>query len=778
MAATDTHNRADARHQPDEHFAATALLLLAVGLVLRVIGAWWYRHDMNPDFGIVGLMAKHMAAGENFPVFFYGQPYMGTAEPAFSAVIAAIFGISGFTVCLGTALIGALLLVVVHRWAQTALTPVGALCALAVCLIGPAGFFQYMVSPRGGYALVLVAGTGVLWLTAALAAREAEGAQPSSWQYAILGLVAGLGWWTSQLIAPALITAAALYLLVCPRRVLARRVLWAPLMFLLGSAPFWVWNIRNGWETFTYMSALARTPFLEGLELWGEERLPHMLGTIALPHKLRTTVEIMYLLLVTAAIVETVLTWRRHGGRHHRTLALLAAWLFVAVSCATAAPSFFISLNTSRYLLPLMPAFAVLLAAGTTRLHRHLPWGLGVLPLVLVMGHHLWQFPTHGRRAGLNAALQPRIEKLARDLDANNVKTVYAPFAQHTLNFHLRERFGFTDMKWERYKPYTRRAELDQRPAFLNNYGYIRQFLAATSTTCGYGGAEHLGICFDAEPPPDATPLPPDAWTAVTPSTNATSYAALTDGRADTAWRTDGESVLRIDFTQAVEVCGLRLLCPREGRPERLRLAVRGPTDTGWQDLDLPDTCTGFYWSGTRPYWEGRAPRIDRRFPPRTVTAIRARIVAPGGRTARITELAILKPVRRARPTPAAAVDELLAVLDRLNCRNVYADRWLANRLHAWMGADIATFLEPEVAVAAQVPNLPDTLRLTTDTALVVEAGDAQTTRGVLKQGGIAMHTTAVPPWVVFHFGGEAAWMPAYASATNHLWWGVAPLGR
>jgi hypothetical protein len=70
----------------------------------------------------------------------------------------ALAGFSGFAVCLGTALIGLLLLPVVYLWARDLGGPRAGAAALLVCAVGPSSFFRYMVSPRGGYAVALLAG--------------------------------------------------------------------------------------------------------------------------------------------------------------------------------------------------------------------------------------------------------------------------------------------------------------------------------------------------------------------------------------------------------------------------------------------------------------------------------------------------------------------------------------------------------------------------------------------------------------------------------------------
>jgi hypothetical protein len=54
-------------------FATLAVLLV---LFRSIVPAWYEGFDFDSDQAIVGLMAKHLAQGRTFPLFFYGQNYM------------------------------------------------------------------------------------------------------------------------------------------------------------------------------------------------------------------------------------------------------------------------------------------------------------------------------------------------------------------------------------------------------------------------------------------------------------------------------------------------------------------------------------------------------------------------------------------------------------------------------------------------------------------------------------------------------------------------------
>jgi len=260
------------------------IVVCAVCACVRVFLVWNTRFMLDPDAGVVALMAKHMAEGVGFPVFFYGQPYMGSLEPAVSAALFIIFGASELALCAGTALIGLCVLPVAYLWARDAAGRWAGLAALVFLALGPAGYFPYLVVPRGGYAVIILAGTLVLWLSARILSVETR-RERADWRlFAGLGLAAGAGWWTSALEAAAIGTAGLLFLCVMRRRLAAWRIFLAGLAFFAGGAPFWIWNIRHDWASFGYLAGGAqKAPFLGNLLKRMPERVLLLMGLDNVP---------------------------------------------------------------------------------------------------------------------------------------------------------------------------------------------------------------------------------------------------------------------------------------------------------------------------------------------------------------------------------------------------------------------------------------------------------------------------------------------------------------
>ena len=69
--------------------AAAAVL---AGVCLRIFHFARLHESLDADESIVGLMAMHIAEGREFPVFFYGQHYLGALESYLAAMGFAVWG--------------------------------------------------------------------------------------------------------------------------------------------------------------------------------------------------------------------------------------------------------------------------------------------------------------------------------------------------------------------------------------------------------------------------------------------------------------------------------------------------------------------------------------------------------------------------------------------------------------------------------------------------------------------------------------------------------------
>jgi 4-amino-4-deoxy-L-arabinose transferase-like glycosyltransferase len=224
-------------------FVAVAVILAAGWRVAFLI---WTYCGIEADEATVGLMAKHIAEGHDFPVWYYGQEYMGALEAYVGAPFYLLFGahpltlkLTAFSFALVFSLTSALLAWRVFEGSARAWAT-GVYLALS-----PLVLTLWTLKLRGGFVSTLALGHVVLLLAFLLGTRGATLRGSLA-----LGFVAGVATWVNFLVFP-YIAAAGLYLL--SRRQVFNRI--APFGacvagFIIGSTPLWAYNVSRNWPTF------------------------------------------------------------------------------------------------------------------------------------------------------------------------------------------------------------------------------------------------------------------------------------------------------------------------------------------------------------------------------------------------------------------------------------------------------------------------------------------------------------------------------------------------
>ncbi len=253
----------------DRRFPLLALIgVLIIALVGRVLLLASGSVSFHSDEAVVGLMARHILQGER-PVFFYGQAYMGSLDAWLIAIGFKLLGASVLTIRMVESLM--YLLIVATSFAvgwrvsgrAVVATIAGLVFALPTVLLA-----LYSTATLGGYNETLLFGN-LLLLIGWDVTHEQRG---SLWRWALLGLCAGVGWWTNGLIIAYLLPVGVLGLVDLWRNARARYVVHlrmtvigivvAALCFLIGSAPWWGFNLANDWAALRfYLPTTAPSQF-------------------------------------------------------------------------------------------------------------------------------------------------------------------------------------------------------------------------------------------------------------------------------------------------------------------------------------------------------------------------------------------------------------------------------------------------------------------------------------------------------------------------------------
>lgn len=226
------------------------------GLILRLDFLVPNSFVIDSDEAIVGLMAKHISEGGAWPVFYYGQHYMGSGEALLAALLFKPFGVSNVSLVVVPLLFSLFLIPLTFALTARIASSVGARIASALMALPPAALVVWSAKARGGFIEVVFLAGAALLLTMIWMARERPAPGRTFWLWVIIGL----GWWTNnQIIFAALPISIFMGLrLLRDARVKGaarvRRICFHALIalagFALGGLPFWYYNLTNNFASF------------------------------------------------------------------------------------------------------------------------------------------------------------------------------------------------------------------------------------------------------------------------------------------------------------------------------------------------------------------------------------------------------------------------------------------------------------------------------------------------------------------------------------------------
>jgi 4-amino-4-deoxy-L-arabinose transferase-like glycosyltransferase len=233
------------------------LIVLLVALVDRLLVLASGAVSFHADEAVVGLMARHILAGAR-PTFFYGQAYMGSLDAWLVALGFQFLGDSVLTIRIVQSILYLLVVALgfLVAWRLSGHATVAWVTGL-VLAVPPVNTLLYTTATLGGYNETLLFGGLILLLSYEVTHAHSH----TYWRWALLGLVAGLGWWTNGLIVVYALPAALLILYRLsltvrppttsqPRASGSSRHFWigtavALIGFILGSAPWWVFDFTH-----------------------------------------------------------------------------------------------------------------------------------------------------------------------------------------------------------------------------------------------------------------------------------------------------------------------------------------------------------------------------------------------------------------------------------------------------------------------------------------------------------------------------------------------------
>ena len=582
-----------------------AFAVLLLGVAARIARAWAGRVSLDVDQSVVGLMARHMAQGTDFPLFFYGQSYMGSLEPSASALAFRLFGESGFTLGLGPVLFGCIALWALWRWGRDAAGPWGGLLAALGGMFGPLMHFQFQAAARGGYMVALAIGVLALSQSARMAGALREGRAVSLLSWAGLGLLAGVGLWSNLIVVPSFAVAAGLLAWGARWRPWRqwRGIAVAAAATVAGVSP-WLWDIvrRGGMDAL--VEGGAGRSLVSTLRCMADNYRMFLDGD-ALPR----AASLAYVAAVTALALMGAATAfaARRRATPARNAARAAAVLFVVLFAGVYGASSFATVPTGRYWIPIAPSLALLASLAWALPRRRAVRGVALAVFAAVFACQTWLAVTGMREADARSVRTAR--QLATDIDglhAAGVREILAPTPFYYLNFHSAETVSVSDGHKGFYRPNLRRTELSESPWWSTEYPGIRSWLAATGASNDFLRAGRFSLVGNIH---CALPADRPLADAVPGTASGTSLPNLADRRADTGWAPPpgAPAVLEWTLPSATPLSCLRIQLPTErvpwhSTPAAARIEIPDPATPGawtlWRELTFPPLATSL----GRPY--------------------------------------------------------------------------------------------------------------------------------------------------------------------------------
>ncbi|GAC1533368.1 MAG: hypothetical protein NVS3B12_12680 [Acidimicrobiales bacterium] len=456
---------------PTLESAHGALLFAVIGLAglgLRVVVLHSSLGTLDSDEAVVGLMARHFTTGA-FRAFYWGQPYGGTIETALVSTVFAVLGPSTGALKAVPLVLDACAAVLTWRIGRHVTNPRAAVVAGALVWLWPGTYLWWSIKERGFYEAGLC-----LTLAAALLAVRLRAARRSrTWpEWALLGVVAGLGWWQTPQVVYILVP-LGIWLVWHLRARSWRAVIAAP-GAVLGALP-WLWsNLSNGFASLRPPPSPVKGTYVDHLVTLAHVGAPMTFG-LRVPYATRwldpvPVAQVLYVVIL--AIIASGCVRRWPGGA--LAAVVLATFPFLHAVLPLAG-----TVAEGRYTLFALPWVALAIAHRCQRLAAVAVVSVTAIGLTLV-GLSAMRGQTDPYAPDRHV---PRsLASLRAGLAGHGITHVWANYwVAYRLTFEADEHVIAAPASSDRYAPYAAQVRADERAAHV--------FMSGSHTDAIFRGA-------------------------------------------------------------------------------------------------------------------------------------------------------------------------------------------------------------------------------------------------------------------------------------------------
>jgi len=674
-----------------------AAVLAAATAVRIIFSALAYATTF--DTSTPGLMALNILKGER-PLFFYGQHYMGALEAYLAALLFKLFGVSELTLSLSPILFssgwvaGTYLLFSELFGRRSGL-------ASALILAAPGWYvLWYSVGSYGGYPAAFCFGTWALWLCLRIAWRDHSAV--SEWAHVLaLGVVCGLGLWTSYLSAPYILTGAVLVGIgLIPRR--GRGIRWKTIarfmvggvLFLAAFSPVLLsYGEAGGGHVADWEFSLRKIG--KSVDIIFNDCLPELMFWRApLPAGLKAAAT-GSIFMGLGLFVWGIFTARDWMERRRRLVPVMFGVIFLAFYL----PHVMSAIKAPRYLIPLWTM--LLFSAFGTAVTLKNRWGsaVGWALLVFWLGFGLLTVGLDiGRwheKKSFKVARRMRVVENARKAGARAVMMVGGQHFGYTgqiLSLYSGGDIAFVSVFKERHQPSAQSAESEPKIAQACDRKILDKVTASLDRMLvEYDVINDSWICLISE-----VKVPRSARLSIAPAEMAVTLDGCSTGTAgrlidrtrETAVGGDfGEDIgFTVDLGRTRRVDGLRLSstgCFKFLLPKGYTISV-SENGTDYRVISAVEQCIPVsYIAGDGVYLKGYFGWMECRFGGVEARYIRLRFTAGQGRWKRwsVSEVFVFEQTGADPGDPAHEVSRIASALRENGIDFTVCDRWLSGKL-------------------------------------------------------------------------------------------------
>lgn len=342
-------------------FGLLSLIVLAA-LALRLDFLLASRFIIDSDEAIVGLMAKHIVEGKPWPIFFYGQSYMGSFEAFIAALIFRYFGISSAGLKAAPLIVSLLLVPVIYYLTKEFGSRRAAWNAALLMALPPSALVVWSSMARGGFIEVVLCGALAILFTLKFLKKE----RASKVLIAVVYFFLGFGWWTNNQVIYFAVPITFYILIYLLRRCISKLEFvenWVVAInaFVLGSLPYWYFNLKNNFSSFKIFGRASASQIVDSLNGIYHSALPILLGAKRFWHNEEVFPGAVIIALAIYSSICLVTAWTRRKELldllslrldYRRPVTFFLVFIFASLAIF-ACSSFGWLVQAPRYLLPL-----------------------------------------------------------------------------------------------------------------------------------------------------------------------------------------------------------------------------------------------------------------------------------------------------------------------------------------------------------------------------------------------------------------------------------------